>query len=266
MNYYQFHLGDYAAHTRHLSLLEDLAYRRMIDLYYTTEAPLPLDEDRIARLIGMRDHMREVSDVLSDFFVKSEKGYTNARCDKEIESYKAKADRAKAANKSRWAASKSDDRLKSDVKSDLKSENNQIPTNNQEPLTNNHKEHPPTPRKRGSGFDASMIDLPEWLDREDWQSWVADRKARKKPVTEEGARRQLQQLASYRADGHKPADVIANSIAGGYQGLFPPRGQIRASPPSRAQAMAEWNAELGEVLAEGRQRTVIDMGTIDATH
>ncbi len=41
MNYYPFHLGDYAAHTKHLGLLEDLAYRRMIDLYYTTEKPLP---------------------------------------------------------------------------------------------------------------------------------------------------------------------------------------------------------------------------------
>ncbi|AZW14227.1 hypothetical protein CS344_20145 [Bordetella bronchiseptica] len=128
------------------------------------------------------------------------------------------------------------------------------------------KETPPTPRKRGSGFDASSIELPAWLDLVDWQSWVADRKARKKPITEEGARRQLKQLADYRADGHQPADVIANSIAGGYQGLFPPRGQIRASPPSRAQAMADWNAELGEVLAEGRRPSVIDMGTIDATH
>lgn len=128
------------------------------------------------------------------------------------------------------------------------------------------KQPPPTPRKRGSGFDASAIELPAWLDLVDWQSWVADRKARKKPITEEGARRQLKQLADYRADGHQPADVIANSIAGGYQGLFPPRGQIRASSPSRAQSMADWNAELGEVLAEGRRPSVIDMGTIDATH
>ena len=30
--------------------------------------------------------------------------------------------------------------------------------------------------------------------------------------------------------------------------------------------MADWNAELGEVLAEGRRPSVIDMGTIDATH
>lgn len=127
------------------------------------------------------------------------------------------------------------------------------------------KEHPPTPRKRGGSFDAAQIELPDWLDAEDWRAWVADRKARKKPVTEDGARRQLQQLDAYRREGHTPADVIAHSIAGGYQGLFPPRAQARASPPSRGQAMADWNAELTRELQGGRN-TVIDMGTIDATH
>jgi uncharacterized protein YdaU (DUF1376 family) len=39
MNYYPFHIGDYISHTSHLSDLEDLAYRRMIDLYYQTEEP-----------------------------------------------------------------------------------------------------------------------------------------------------------------------------------------------------------------------------------
>lgn len=128
------------------------------------------------------------------------------------------------------------------------------------------KQHPPTPRKRGQGFDASAIELPDWLDREDWQSWVADRKARKKPITEEGARRQLQQLADYLAEGHQPRAVIANSIAGGYQGLFPPRAQPRAGPGSRAQRLADWSDELRNVLAEDSRPTEKFMGTIDATH
>ena len=40
MNYYPFHIGDYASHTRHLTLMEDLAYRRLLDLYYLHERPL----------------------------------------------------------------------------------------------------------------------------------------------------------------------------------------------------------------------------------
>lgn len=150
MNFYPFHLGDYAAHTRHLSLLEDLAYRRMLDLYYTAEAPLPADPAKVARLIGMRDHMREVEDVLSEFFVKSDAGHSSSRCDREIEAYRAKAERAKSANKARWTPKQSDDGskgdLKSDVKSDSNSESGQIPTNNQEPLP---EEDPPKPPAGG---------------------------------------------------------------------------------------------------------------------
>jgi uncharacterized protein YdaU (DUF1376 family) len=41
VNFYSFHIGDYAAHTRHLTPIEDIAYRRMLDLYYTSEKPLP---------------------------------------------------------------------------------------------------------------------------------------------------------------------------------------------------------------------------------
>lgn len=93
MNFYPFHLGDYAAHTRHLSLMEDLAYRRMLDLYYTSEAPLPADPAKVARLIGMREYMQEVTDVLSEFFVKSDAGHTSARCEREIEAHRVQARR-----------------------------------------------------------------------------------------------------------------------------------------------------------------------------
>lgn len=124
MNYYPFHLGDYAAHTKHLGLLEDLAYRRMIDLYYTAEKPLPNDPENVARLIGMREHSTIVTEILSDFFLKSEDGYRSKRCDSEIEKYKGKADRARSANNKRWKS-----------ETHLKSESFQIPTNNQEPIT-----------------------------------------------------------------------------------------------------------------------------------
>ncbi len=77
-------------------------------------------------------------------------------------------------------------------------------------------------RKHAPHFNASLIDLPEWLDRSAWTDWVADRKERRKPITERAAQQQLKTLAGYRDEGHAPAQVIAHSIANGYQGLFPP--------------------------------------------
>ena len=84
MNYYAFHIGDYAVHTRHLSLLEDLAYRRLLDLYYTRELPLPTEVGQVSRLIGMRENVQETQAVLQEFFLLTEAGWTHARCDVEI--------------------------------------------------------------------------------------------------------------------------------------------------------------------------------------
>ena len=84
MNYYPFHVGDYAAHTAHLDLLEDLAYRRMLDLYYLRECALPHDPAEVARLIRMRGNVAEVTAMLREFFTEVEGGWVNGRCDVSI--------------------------------------------------------------------------------------------------------------------------------------------------------------------------------------
>ena len=137
MNYYPFNIGDYAKHTKYLSMVQDLAYRRLIDLYYVTEGPIAANVEDIAESIGLVDHIQDVSKVLSKFFLISEGFYRNTRCDEVISEYHAKADRAKGANKSRWKNKKYDSDMKSDTNSDMKSERNLIPTKNQEPITNN---------------------------------------------------------------------------------------------------------------------------------
>lgn len=89
---------------------------------------------------------------------------------------------------------------------------------------------PPPPKSRTpkAVFNPALIDLPGWLDPDLWQDWCEDRKARRKPVTEKAAPLQIKKLAKYMEQGFLPQDVIENSIANGYQGLFPPnkdRGQ-----------------------------------------
>jgi uncharacterized protein YdaU (DUF1376 family) len=96
LNYYPFHLGDYAAHTAHLEPMEDLAYRRMLDLYYRIEQPLP-EAAEIARLIRMRDHAATIRDVLNEFFDESPDGYRHARCDAEIARMQDKQAKARAS-------------------------------------------------------------------------------------------------------------------------------------------------------------------------
>ena len=82
MIWYKFHIGDYLTHTVHLADAEDLAYRRLLDLYYMSEKEIPLDTESVARKIRLDLDITE--SVLGEFFEKTEKGYFNHRCHVEI--------------------------------------------------------------------------------------------------------------------------------------------------------------------------------------
>jgi uncharacterized protein YdaU (DUF1376 family) len=85
MIWYKFHLGDYITHTMHLSDAEDLAYRRLLDLYYMSERQIPLDTESVSRKIRLDLDITE--SVLGEFFERTEEGYRNHRCDIEITKY-----------------------------------------------------------------------------------------------------------------------------------------------------------------------------------
>ena len=68
MHFYSFNIGDYLSHTGHLSPMEDLAYRRMIDLYCLKESPLPIAPNDVAKLIRLRDEVDAVTTVLEEYF------------------------------------------------------------------------------------------------------------------------------------------------------------------------------------------------------
>ena len=82
MHYYQFNIGDYASHTSRLSLMEDLAYRRLLDLYYLTEQPFNECLTSVAREIGMPDNNDEIEYVLNKFFSLDGGFWVQSRADK----------------------------------------------------------------------------------------------------------------------------------------------------------------------------------------
>ncbi len=90
MIWYKFHLGDYITHTTHLSDAEDLAYRRLLDLYYMSERPIPLDTNLVSRKIRLDLDITE--SVLNEFFEKTPDGYRNSRCDAEVEKYQQRVE------------------------------------------------------------------------------------------------------------------------------------------------------------------------------
>lgn len=92
MNFYAFHIGDYASATRHLSWEEDCAYRRLLDVYYTREEPLPDDLRAICRLVvaSTPEQRQAVEVVLHEFFHQTEAGWISPRADREIDAMRVK--------------------------------------------------------------------------------------------------------------------------------------------------------------------------------
>jgi len=125
MHYYQFNIGDYASHTRHLNVIEDCAYRRLLDFYYLHEKPIPQRD--IARQINMREYEQEVLSVLNEFFLSTNEGFVSPRANKEIEHYHSKIEQASKAGKA--SAERRFNARSTDVQ----------PTNNQEPITINQE-------------------------------------------------------------------------------------------------------------------------------
>lgn len=90
MNYYKRHIGDYMKDASHLSLLEHGVFMRLLDVYYTREAPIPADQ--AGRLVGARSkEEREALQVVCGEFFKLVDGcYVQSRCDREIAAMQAK--------------------------------------------------------------------------------------------------------------------------------------------------------------------------------
>lgn len=104
MNYYPFHIGDYASATRHLTWDEDMAYRRLIDAYYTREAPIPTDTRQAYRLVMATTEGQRIAvdTILNEFFTYTDSGWINSRCDAEIEAFRIKSAKASQSANARW--------------------------------------------------------------------------------------------------------------------------------------------------------------------
>jgi uncharacterized protein YdaU (DUF1376 family) len=154
MHYYQFNIGDYRSATAHLTNEEDLAYRRLLDMYYDSEQKIPLDTQWVARRIRMEPLV--VCDVLNDMFIKQEDGWFHARCADVIEQYHAMAEKNRANG-----------RLGGRKKNPLGSDSHPIvkATINQELITINDK---PIVEKT-----QRATRLPtNWVLPKDWEDWA----------------------------------------------------------------------------------------------
>lgn len=236
MNYYPFHIGDFRGATLHLSNAEELAYRRALDWYYDNEKPIPLETQWVAR--RLRVDTKDLETILSDFFVRTESGWVNARCDAVLAEYAKQAEKNRA-NGRKGGRPKREEKptnnprgSESDAKENpdkTQSEATGKATNNQKPGTSNQdkdKASNASPR-----FDPLTLDLPSCLPRDSWQRWISYRRERKLTCTQSTMHAQLKKLNAWFEKGQCPTEIIDNAISNGYAGLFPLKVNTTPTPP-----------------------------------
>ena len=233
--------------------MEDLAFRRLLDHYYLHEQPIKQRD--IARQIGMREHEQDVLTVLNEFFVSTDDGFINPRADDEIAKYRKFSEDGKRGAAKRW--------LKGGDSPPIATP---IATNNQEPITNNHK-----PKRESATVVATPIGVSESV----WQDFVKHRKAKKAPVTQtviDGIQREAAKAVwtldaalaecvirgwqSFKADWVAPkqtfaqqaADIARTTVPAQHSGPDPVLLQIAADRQKAAPMPAHIRQQINQVL------------------
>lgn len=249
MHYYQFHIGDYKSHAHHLSLLEDLAYRRLLDHYYLHE--LPIKQRDIARQIGMKDQEQEVLTVLEEFFVSTEDGYINPRADKEIAQYRAFGEAGKLGAAKRWAKPANSPPIQGD----------NSPPNATPIATINHKPSTNKPKD---------IQAPDGVSAQVWGDFLKNRKVK---LTQTALDAIIREAAKA---GWSLEDALRECCARGWRGfkaewVKPDERKSQPQPKSFAQqereaGWARWEEQTNRVhpdriKAQQQSGQIIDMTT-----
>lgn len=91
--------GDYIRDTRHLTPEEHGVYLGLLIYCWDQKGPVPLDERKQCGIVNARSggEIESLRRVLSEFFVRMEDGYYNARMDREITKCEAISSKRKDA-------------------------------------------------------------------------------------------------------------------------------------------------------------------------
>lgn len=121
------------------------------------------------------------------------------------------------------------------VKSDV---NKSTPDKQNQPIAVSSRQYAVS-RKQEALKDKTQVaamPLPDWLDAKTWTEWLKVRKA--KSNTPGSLQAALKKLEGFKAAGHDPNEIVANSLANGWQGLFPPAKARTTGTPDYSGVIA----------------------------
>ena len=214
MFYYPHHIGDYKAATTYLSNEEDLAYRRLLELYYDTEKAIEDDIPLLAK--RLRVTPEALSFVLKEFFSHTKEGWKNKRCDVVIKDYQEMAEKNRKNGKAGGRPKANKQAIENPV--GFQSVPSGVPVEtqvepNQEPITKNQE-----PKKQPT------VDLPDWLPKEKWEAFVQMRKQLKKPMSDYAIKLMVAKLVRLREAGHNVGELLDKTITNSWLDVYEPKG------------------------------------------
>lgn len=179
MNYYKRHIGDYLKKTLKLTMLQDGAYNRLLDLYYSDEKPLPRDKEELytsARCQSKADR-EAVAHVLSRYFTETDEGFSHNRCEQEIAASKPKTESNRVNGKLGGRPKKETEEEPKNNPMGFESETQKEPINNlsHKPVTNNQKTKSKEESKRAARLP------PDWTLPDEWKAVALELRPEWKP-------------------------------------------------------------------------------------
>jgi len=247
MHYYNFNIGDYMKHTLHLTPEEDLAYRRILDMYYDTESAISSNIPLVSRRLRMDSKI--VESVLNEFFDLTEEGYKNYRADGEIADYHKFLEKQKANG-----------RLGGRPKKGKKPIGNP-PITQAEPKKSLNNKQQTTNNKQ--------INTPEGVSDDLWKDFLVYRKRLKAPVTD----RVLLRLIKEANLAKMPLDQVLETIIFKGWRSFDANWITQATQKAKEmplgtneQIEAAYRQELGKDPAQARFNSYFDMRNFIIEH
>jgi uncharacterized protein YdaU (DUF1376 family) len=262
VNYYEHHLGDYMRDTAHLSMLEDGAYRRLLDVFYIREKALPTDLRECCKLARAtsKPERDAVAYVLREFFEPREDGYHQRRADTEIAHFQDKQRKAKASADARWS------QYERNANASPNAHATGMRTHSERNANGMHRAPVPSPQspdtsnqsrntgKKNTSAHSALSDI----DPKIVADWLAHRKARKAAVSDtaiEGIRREAERA------GMTLQDALAMSCQRGWTGfkaewVSDPRGSGGNASVSAAGAATARSSRALEERLFGKEENI----------
>ncbi len=201
MYYYQFDIDKWIKRTHYLLPEEEGIYLRLVNYYYDTEKPLPLDLRLVCRRLRLEAYWEQMQQIVHEFFEETPEGWKNSKCDRNIAYVNERALRNKENGRKGGRPRNQNNLEKSET------EPKQNPEITQSVISGKPKRNPDESQTKGTddNFDtvkgngsyATCVRFDEF-----WEAYPRDRRRDKKKAQATWKRRKLDNMA----------DLIINDV------------------------------------------------------